>query len=165
MIISGSPAPARSRKRLVGAFVLAALLLAQGCKNQGSDSSRTDDKGPRVLDLGGDTVNVPDSIRVATVRIDRTRSDELDPAQSNVRTGDLLRFMAQDAGAHAVAFDGDGMSAEARSFLEQSGQMRSPPFMAKGSTWVVSFDKAPPGTYPYRCPTHGVRGTITVTQR
>jgi plastocyanin len=141
------------------------MLLLCACDKGGGKDGRTDDKGPRVLELGGDTVDVPDSVRVATVRIARTRVAEMDPAQASVRTGDLLRFMAEDAGAHAIAFDGEGMTPEARAFMEQAGQLRSPPFMAKGSTWVVSFANAPAGSYPFRCPTHGARGVITVTAR
>jgi plastocyanin len=159
-----SPAPARPLLRLAGAFTCVVVLgLTAGCDRSGS--SRADEKGPRVLELSGDTLKVPDSVRVATVRIDRTKLAELEPAQSTVRTGDLLRFIAQDAGAHAIAFDGDDMSDEARVFMERTGQLRSPPFMAEGSTWVVSFKDAPTGSYPYRCPTHGIQGVITVSAR
>ena len=150
--------------RLAGAFVVVALVSSTGCKG-GSDAPARSEKGPREIALSSDTVKLPDSVHVATVRIDRTKSDELEPAASTVRTGDLLRFIASDAGSHAIAFDGEGLSGEARGFLEKTGQMRSPPFMATGSTWVVSFKDAPPGRYAYRCPTHGVQGVITVTQR
>ncbi len=160
-----SPAPARPLLRLAGAFVLALVLPVTACDRGEGGLSKADAKGPRVLELAGGTIAVPDSIRVATVRIDRTKLAELEPAETTIRTGDVLRFIAQDAGAHAIAFDGDGMSEEARSFLETSGQMRSPPFMAAGSKWVVSFDGAPPGSYRFRCPTHGVQGVITVTNR
>lgn len=110
-------------------------------------------------------MKLPDSVHVATVRIDRAKAAELVPATSSVRTGDLLRFISSDAGGHAIAFDGDAMSSEARAFLDRTGQMRSPPFSGGGSTWLVTFAGAPPGSYPYRCPTHGVQGTIVVTAR
>jgi plastocyanin len=165
-LIQVSPASAGPLLRLAGAFVLAAVLLpSAACDKSGPGGARNDEKGPRVLELAGDTVKLPDSVHVATVRIDRTKLAELEPATSTVRTGDLLRFMAQDAGAHAIAFDGSALSADARAFMERTGQLRSPPFMAEGSTWVVSFKDAPPGTYPYRCPTHGAQGAITVTAR
>ncbi len=160
-----SPAPARPLLRLVGAFVLAVILPLTACDRGGPGGARSDEKGPRVLELSGDTVKLPDSVHVATVRIDRTKLAELEPPASTVRTGDLLRFISQDAGAHAIAFDGEAMTAEARAFMEKAGQLRSPPFMAEGSTWVISFKDAPAGSYPYRCPTHGVQGTITVTTR
>jgi plastocyanin len=160
-----SPAPARPLLRLAGAFVLAALLPLAACEGSKDGKGRADEKGPRELTFGSDTVRLPDSVHVATVRIDRTKAAELEPAETTVRTGDLVRFLSLDAGAHAIAFDGATMASETRAFMERGGQMRSPPFMAAGSSWVVSFKDAPPGAYPFRCPTHGVQGTVTVTAR
>ena len=157
--------------RRAGFFVrslLAATLVTvavTACNRDGDGATRSDGKGPREIALGTDTMQVPDSVRVATVRMDRSKSAEIEPAETTVRTGDLLRFIASDAGAHAIAFDGADMSAEASAFMERTGQMRSPPFMAKGSTWVVTFKDAPAGKYAYRCPTHGDQGVITVTAR
>ena len=82
-----------------------------------------------------------------------------------VRSGDIVRFEAGDASAHALGFEGTGLSAEARRFLEATGQMRSPPLLAQGNAWVVSFANAPPGEYPYRCATHGAPGRIMVHAR
>ena len=77
----------------------------------------------------------------------------------------MVRFISSDAGSHAIAFDGDAMSPDARAFLERTGQLRSPPLLAAESRWVMSFEGAPPGDYPFRCPTHGVRGSIIVNAR
>jgi plastocyanin len=140
--------------------VFALALALAGCQTDKADA-----RGPRVLELNADTVQVPDSVRVATIRINRVTAAELAPAAVSLRAGDLLRFIAEDGAAHAIAFDGGAMSAEARSFLEHSGQMRSPPFVEAGATWVVSFKGAPPGVYRFRCPTHHVQGTVTVTAR
>jgi plastocyanin len=117
--------------RRAGAFVFALLfVVATGCDRTKSGGARSDEKGPRELELTNDTLQIPDSIHVATVRIDRSKAAELEPASVNLRTGDLLRFISNDAGAHAIAFNGEGMSAEARDSLEKSGQMRIPPFLA-----------------------------------
>lgn len=152
--------------RRAGAFVLFALLCTTACdRSKTAATAKSDEKGPRSIEFGTDTIHIPDSVHVATVRIDRTKAAELLPAVTSVRTGDVLRFIASDGGAHAIAFDGESMSADARAFLEETGQMRSPPFVATGATWVVSFKGAPPGKYPYHCPTHGVPGTVTVTAR
>lgn len=170
MIRFNSPASAQSHMRRAGAFVFVAVVvgvlgLTTACDRPKAGAARSDEKGPRELQLSNDTLQIPDSIHVATIRIDRTKAAELEPATVTVRAGDLLRFISNDAGAHAIAFDGEGMGADARAFLEKSGQMRSPPFLAANATWVVSFKGAPAGKYPYRCPTHGVQGTITVTAR
>jgi plastocyanin len=145
------------------AIALALVLMVAACGDRGPGGSR--DRGPRVLELNADTVRLPDSVRVATVRIDRTKRDEFEPGNTTVRVSDVVRFISSDAGSHAVAFDGDAMSPDARAFLERTGQLRSPPLLTAESRWVMSFEGAPPGDYPFRCPTHGVRGTITVTAR
>jgi plastocyanin len=155
--------------RRAGFFFRATLALSlfafSACDHDGPSLSRSDEKGPREIVLGTDTMKLPDSVHVATVRMDRSKRAEITPAQVTVRTGDLVRFIASDAGAHAIAFDGETLEQGAREFLDRTGQMRSPPFVESGSTWVVSFKDAPPGKYSYRCPTHGVQGEVTVTAR
>jgi plastocyanin len=141
------------------------LLALSACDHDGASLRRSDEKGPREIVLTNDTVKLPDSVHVATVRLDRTKREEIEPAQVTVRTGDLVRFIASDGGAHAIAFDGELLEPNAREFLERTGQMRSPPFVASGARWVVSFKDAPPGKYTYRCPTHGVQAEVMVTAR
>ena len=145
------------------AMAIALVLAASGCGDGGPGGSR--DRGPRVLELNADTVRLPDSVRVATVRIDRTKRDEFEPGTTTIRVSDVVRFISSDAGSHAIAFDGDAMSPDTREFLERTGQLRSPPLLTAESRWVMSFEGAPPGEYPFRCPTHGVRGSITVNAR
>ena len=155
-------AAARLCIRLAVTFMV--LTATAACGDRGPASARDDD-GPRVLELNADTVKLPDSVRVATIRIDRTKRDEFEPGAISVRVGDVVRFISSDAGSHAIAFDGDAMAPEARAFLEKTGQLRSPPFLAAESRWVMTFADAPSGEYPFRCPTHGVQGRITVASR
>ena len=98
--------------------------------------------GPAVLELAADTVQLPDSI-VA-------------------HPGDVVRFTAGDGATHALAFDGASLAAEARTFLERTSQMRSPPLITEGATWIISLADAPAGTYRFRCLTHNAAGALTV---
>lgn len=157
-----APAPARLLLQSVGAVALLALLA--GC-DRGGEERVADDLGPRVLQLDSASVDLPDSIRQLVVRLDRSTAADLAPASAALRTGDIVRFEAGDAGGHAIAFDGAQLPGEARTWLETTGQLRSPPLVNAGNAWVITFDGAPPGEYPYLCVTHGARGSLTVSAR
>ena len=42
------------------------------------------------------------------------------------------------------------MSAAARTFLEETMQVASPPLLQRDARFVLTFADAPPGRYPYR---------------
>src|SRR5690606_16119143 len=85
-----------------------------------------------------------------------------EPATASAAPGDIVRFASLDNGSHAIAFDAPALSADARDFLERTGQLRSPPLMVTGAAWVVNLEGAPPGQYPFTCATHGERGSLTI---
>lgn len=151
-------APARSLLRFAGALVCG-VVLAAGCD---ADESR---RGPSVLELDSSRIALPDSVRLVVVRLDRAQPGEVEPLRASVRVGDIVRFEAGDGAGHAIAFDGALLTSDVREFLEQTGQLRSPPLVSEGNAWVVSLAYAPPGEYPYTCVTHNARGAITVTGR
>jgi plastocyanin len=146
---------------LAGTFVLAAGVAVSACDRSAGESAA----GPRVLELDSARITLPDSVRLQVITLRRSQSGDLEPARSAVRVGDIVRFEAADAGAHAIGFDGTALPPEARRFLEATGQMRSPPLLSAGNAWVLNFTNAPPGEYPYQCATHGARGSITVQPR
>lgn len=155
--------PAGPRLRSAGTFVLVpALALVVGACERQTDAAAA---GPRVLELDSASLLLPDSVRLATVQLDRGLPADLEPADVAVRAGDIVRFQARDAAAHAIAFEGDGLSPDARRFLETTGQMRSPPLVGRGNAWVLSFAGAPAGVYPFRCATHGATGRVVVQPR
>lgn len=158
-----APAPARLLLQSVGAVALAALLVL-GCDRGGTQTTE-DELGPRVLELDSARVDLPDSIRQLVVRLDRSTAADMEPATAALRTGDIVRFEALDAGGHAIAFDGALLAPEARTWLEGTGQLRSPPLVNAGNAWVITFANAPPGEYPFVCVTHGARGVLTVSAR
>ncbi len=151
--------PGRSRRGRPGWLLLILLALA-ACEQPPGPQP-----GPE-LDLGTDTARLPSGASIHEVVI---RSDFegaiFEPHELVVRPGDVVRFTAGDAGNHAIAFDEAGLTPEARSFLESTYQLRGPPLITAGAVWVVSFDGAPPGDYPFVCLTYGGTGRITVQTR
>jgi plastocyanin len=123
------------------------------------------DDGPRVLELDHDTIRLAGGVRLIDVAVRRQADGNFDPAHVEARQGDVVRFTAADRAGHAIVFVGAGMTADASAFLERTGQMRSPPLITEGSSWVITLEDAPAGEYPFHCTTHDVRGRLTVSAR
>jgi len=119
---------------------------------------------PAVLELGADTITLAPGVAIVEIGIGGTEGD-FEPATATARVGDVIRFTARDRGSHAVVFMEAGLAAEARAFLEDSGQLRGPPLLDPGTAWIVSMEGAPAGAYPFRCVTHGAEGHLTVEPR
>lgn len=149
--------PAGSRWGLAGVLVFA---LCAGCDRL------TPDPGPATLELDGDTVQLAAGVRLFEVMV-ATQADgsELEPVRVEAAPGDVVRFTTGDNRLHALAFDAALLSPEARAFLEQTGQLRAPPLVTKGTQWVVTLEGAPAGEYPLTCTTHGAGGSIAVGAR
>lgn len=150
-------APARTITR-VGA-ILMLVAIATACDREPGT------EGPRVVELLHDTIQLADSVRLVDVTVERTADGDFDPASIQARTDDLVRFTAKDAGGHAIMFDGGRLDDAARDFLENSGQLRSPPLITADAAWIITLAGAPPGQYPFRCTTHSAEGLLTVTAR
>jgi len=128
-------------------------LLLAGC-----DEPRGD--GPPVLELEGDrTVRLDPGVELHDVRIGM---DGVRPATVRAGPGDVVRFIAADSRTHAVAFISEELTPEARSFLERTGQLRSPPLLAEGASWIVSLEGAPPGRFPFVSVSGDERGVVVV---
>jgi plastocyanin len=153
-------APLRTRVR-GGVVALLACALAAGCDRAGPGG----DEGPRVIELAHDTIRLEQGVRLVDIAVRRQADGEFDPADVEARQGDLVRFTAGDGGGHAIAFVGPQLGAEARSFLEQTGQLRSPPLIVSDASWVITLEGAPPGEYPFHCTTHNVAGRLSVVAR
>lgn len=88
--------------------------------------------------------------------------DSLVPGRIEAEPGDALRFVVDDRRPHAVSFLIDSLSARQRAFLEETGQLRGPPLVNQGSSWVVVLEGAPAGRYPFSCRSHDAHGVLTV---
>lgn len=150
-------APAHPRWGCAGVLFLA--LLAGACR--GDTVEREE---PVTLELDGGTVQLAPGVRVIEIEIARANAGrEFDPADTDARTGNVVRFIARDRRNHVIAFDAETLEPAAAAFLEATAQMSGPPLLHDGASWVVSLDGAPQGTYSYVCLTHGDRGSITVS--
>jgi plastocyanin len=137
-----------------GVFICAWLLVA-------CERAPLVEQKDRTLELAGDTIELPAGVDLHDVGI-RTGAQHRDfePRQVQARTGDYLRFTTQDSRTHAVVFDVG--TPELRTFLESTGQLRSPPLVTKGASWVIALKNAPAGNYPFRCLVHNDSGQLIV---
>ncbi len=102
--------------------------------------------------------------RVYTVTITGGEIEVASPGIDSVPVGSYVQFVTADWFVHEILFDADSLTAEVRAFLERTDQMASPPLLQQNSRYVVSFEGAPPGRYPYVVEGNGRpgRGVIVV---
>jgi plastocyanin len=144
-------------RHLARAGALAVLVLAACDKVPGV--------GPQVLELANDTIRLADGVELVEIEVRRGEGGDFEPAAVSAHTGDVVRFLAEDNGGHALVFESTALTPDVREYLESTGQMRSPPLITTGSAWVVTLDGAPAGEYPFRCSTHSASGRLSVTAR
>lgn len=154
-------APGRPFTGRPGAVFLAvSLLFACGACERGRRST-ADDR--HRLPLGSDTIELGKDVSVHEVRLGGAGAAAgVRPASVTARPGDVVRFVAADARGHAVAFVDSALPPDARDFLTRTRQMRGPPLISTGASWVVSLKDAPPGRYPFRSLTREATGEIVV---
>jgi plastocyanin len=149
-------APAYPQAGCAGVLFLL-LLAAPACRERGPSNQQV------VLELESDTIQLPAGVQLHQIRMRVSQPSEFDPPSVQARAGDVVRFEADDGHNHAILFDAPQLSQQMHDFLERSGQLGGPPLLDRGASWIVSFEGAPPGTYGFRCLTHGASGTITLT--
>ena len=122
------------------------------------------DKKDRTLELAGDTIDVPDGTDLHDVVVKtNNQHKDFEPIQLTARPGDYLRFTTDDSRTHAIVFE--VADPGIRTFLESSGQLRSPPLLTKGASWVIALKGAPLGAYTFRCLLHNDSGQLTVAAK
>jgi plastocyanin len=145
-----------AHRLLLCAGVLFCALLS-GCEK----GALVGDQKDRTLELLGDTIDLPAGVDLHDVLV-RTGAQykDFDPPQVQAKPGDYLRFTTGDSRTHAIVFE--VTDPQLRSFLESKTQLRSPPLVSKGTSWVVALQDAPAGTYGFRCLVHNDRGQLIV---
>ncbi|CAN5815167.1 hypothetical protein BH23GEM11_BH23GEM11_15070 [soil metagenome] len=95
---------------------------------------------------------------------DRQGAVGLFPGEWEISQGSVVQFLTRDPRVYSIHFERGSMSAEAWGFLEASGQESSPPLTREGARFVLLFDDAPPGIYPFRVEgqARAARGEIRV---
>jgi len=138
--------------------LLLALLSASCGRERGTEEAA-------VIELAKDTIRLERGVRLSDilVRANSLTTVPLEPDTVTIRVGDVVRFISADRHPHAIAFELERLSPQMADFLRESGQLRSPPLIIEGASWIVSFADAPPGAYPFVDLSQDVRGYIRVT--
>tara|TARA_B100001079_G_scaffold168974_1_gene145034 strand:- start:133 stop:597 length:465 start_codon:yes stop_codon:yes gene_type:complete len=92
---------------------------------------------------------------------DRERAD---PLETVITPGSYVEFVTADWLVHEIVFELDSLSIAARTFLERTDQVASPPLISQDSRYVVHFADGPPGRYPFVLEGNGApgRGVVVV---
>lgn len=118
---------------------------------------------PDVVLLESGEVQLPQGARRHDVRLQGVGAQgEMTPATVEARVGDAVAFNAVDGITHSIVFLAERLDGAQIEFLESTGQMRGPPLLSEGSSWIVTLANAPPGDYPFECALHGGTGTVRV---
>lgn len=94
-------------------------------------------------------LGLTDDDRVHVVTLTGGNREHAYPDSMIVPTGAYVQFVTADWRIHEVAFEVDALSPAAWRFLERTDQVASPPLIDRDSRFVVSFEGAPAGRYPY----------------
>jgi plastocyanin len=131
--------------------VAAAAALAAGCQEPPDPSLQPDAVLQAELGLTpGDRVH---RVRLTGGEVERT-----DPDVITIHPGAFVEFVTTDWFVHEVVFEVDSLAAGQRAFLERTEQVVSPPLIERDSRYVLTFEGAPPGRYPYRLEGNGRAG-------
>ena len=151
-------------RRLIGRFGPAlglVLLVALGSACEKKDVSLQPDAVLR------DSLGLGDEDRVHRVQLSGPDNREtVEPASVEVRPGDFVEFMTTDRRVHAVSFLLDSLPAGGADFLRRTSQESSPPLLEPEARFLVTFEGAPVGRYPFVISGNGAeaRGAIVVAE-
>jgi plastocyanin len=116
----------------------------------------------KALDVGDDTVQLAPGVVVHDVQIRANGSSEFEPVTTPAHPGDVIRFIDTDSRTHVIEFDEATLPGSALQLFKKKTQLRSPPLVVQGATWIISLADAPAGTYTFHCSAHGATGQLTV---
>jgi hypothetical protein len=112
-----------------------------------------------------DSLGLTDQDRVHRIVLRvQNQAESLEPSELSIEPGAYLEFLTQDRYVRVVSFVLDELAPEQASFLRSTGQDRSPPLVELDSRFLVSFEGAPPGRYPFVVEGSGApaRGVVSV---
>lgn len=119
-----------------------------------------------ALIIAGDTIALAPGARIVEIEVRvRESGSEFAPDTVRAATGDVLRFVTGDGRGHALAFDVGAEADTASTFLDATGQRRSPPLLITGAVWLVDLREAPTGQFRVLCVTHDTSVHLEVSAR
>ena len=109
-------------------------------------------------------LGLTDDDRVHRVAVTGGASEQADPVALSIEPGSYVEFVTTDGLIHEIIFDADSVGREQWTFLERTDQTASPPLIERDTRYVLNFEGAPSGRYPYRLEGNGAagRGVIIV---
>jgi plastocyanin len=141
--------------------ILAAWALALPACSGGSDTSLRPDSLLRA-ELG-----LTDADQVHRVAISGGSQETLSALSVEIAPGAWVEFVTLDWRVHEIRFESDSLPPEARAFLERTDQVASHPLLTKDERFVLSFEGAPDGRYPFVVEGNGApaRGVVVVRSK
>lgn len=88
--------------------------------------------------------------------------DRVSPREVRIRPGDRVGFGARDGFVHRVRFALDSLTGEALAWATGMGLADGPPLIGRGAVWVVPFEGAPQGRFPFLVDGNGREGAGVV---
>lgn len=139
-------------KRRFAVFLVALSALA-GCKQEANPHP----PDPMLQDSLGLTAE--DRVYRVALR-NQSGAELVEPAETMLEPGSYVEFLSSDRQVRVISFPLDEMDPRQAEFLRSTGQDRSPPLIELDSRFVVSFEGAPLGRYPFvvegsGAPAHG----------
>ena len=104
--------------------------------------------------------------RVYRVALTGGAAEHADPVVLSIKQGAFVEFITADGFIHEVIFYEDSLSSDQWSFLEKTDQTASPPLIELESRYILAFEGAPLGRYPYQIEGNGNpgRGVIVLLE-
>jgi hypothetical protein len=98
-----------------------------------------------------DSLGLGDRDRVHVVGLTTTEAgvDIASPAETVVRSGDLVSFELADRRARTVRFEAADLGPASSAWAESAGLLRVPLLSDSGARWVLDFADAPEGRFPF----------------
>lgn len=98
-----------------------------------------------------------DAVHIVQLR-GRGVAEVAEPDELRIGPGAWVSFQGGDTRGHVVRFDTAALSPAARQWVRETDQIESPPLLTPASRWVISFDGAPEGIYPFAVEGSGAPG-------
>lgn len=141
-----------SRAGVSGVLLLALVATVGGCERDAPLELQPD---PALRELLG--LDSRDAVHVVQLR-GRGNDEVAEPVRTVIAPGDWVDFRGGDARGHVVRFDTLALAPEARTWIREAEQVESPPLVSPASRWVLSFEEAPDGVYPFEVEGSGAPG-------
>lgn len=138
------------------------MLLLSGC-GQEPPPPPVDLDAPLRVELG-----IPPGVPIHRITLGgRGSRDRVTPLRTEAAPGDVLHILSADRRIQTFRFVLEGSPPEWQRFLEETGQLGSPPLTDVGSALVLSLEDAPEGEFPFVVEGHGdpVRGVVDIRRR